>query len=368
MTVYKYFLKTVYNKKTTIVIYLVIFMIVILMNKPEKLDSILEDKTSNIGYVDLSNDEYSKELIKFLGERNNLIQVEDNEDSIYEKLYLLKIVSFIRINENFLEEGKIDIISNDRFAGEEYIKAKINNFLNILTISSNNGNINRELLEETFNKKANIKIYNDLEFVRNENTRNLTMLLNFSSYIFISLIMTIITLAMDDFKEENLLNRVRVSGMSLVRYELQIFLGALSIGIAISSILLSAILLISRSSLDVLNIRYYILNLYIFGISIVCFNYFINNSIKSRRIKNGLSTVFSLGVSFISGSMVPQQYISGSVLKVAQFFPTFHYIKANDMLKQNRYNILNELSIQILFAVLFLILGIYFAKIKKEER
>lgn len=107
--------------------------------------------------------------------------------------------------------------------------------------------------------------------------------------------MTIITLAMDYFKEENLLNRVRVSGMKLVRYELQIFLGALTIGFVISSILLAAILLISRSSLEVLNLRNYILNLYIFGISIVCFNFFTNNAIKSRRIKNGLSTVFSLG-------------------------------------------------------------------------
>lgn len=101
MTVYKYFLKTVYNKKITIIIYLAIFMIVILMNKLKETKSIMKDEVYNIGYVDLSNDEYSQELIKYLGERNSLIPVENNEDTIYEKLYLLNIVSFIRINENF---------------------------------------------------------------------------------------------------------------------------------------------------------------------------------------------------------------------------------------------------------------------------
>lgn len=39
--------------------------------------------------------------------------------------------------------------------------------------------------------------------------------------------------------------------------------------------------------------------------------------------------------------MIPQKYISNFVLQVAQFFPAYHYIKANDMLKGNSYNILN---------------------------
>jgi ABC-2 type transport system permease protein len=53
------------------------------------------------------------------------------------------------------------------------------------------------------------------------------------------------------------------------------------------------------------------------------------NLTRNRAAISAISTVFSLGLSFISGAFVPQELVSESVLNVSKAFPMYYFIRAN---------------------------------------
>ncbi len=71
-----------------------------------------------------------------------------------------------------------------------------------------------------------------------------------------------------------------------------------------------------------------------------------------------IATVLSLGISFISGVMVPQEILSENVLNIAKFFPVYYFIKANNTYIDSLWDIRGELLMIILFAVVFLLVGL----------
>ena len=79
-----------------------------------------------------------------------------------------------------------------------------------------------------------------------------------------------------------------------------------------------------------------------------------------------MSTVLSLGTSFISGVMVPQEVLGENVLKIAKFFPTYYFVKINEMTVNSFLDMKYEISMQLLFAIVFLLMGLYFNKVKQK--
>ena len=77
---------------------------------------------------------------------------------------------------------------------------------------------------------------------------------------------------------------------------------------------------------------------------------------------NGISTVLSLGTSFISGVMVPQELLGDRVLTIAKFFPTYYFVRINDMGPISLLDVRFEILMQILFGIAFLLMGLYFSK------
>ena len=82
---------------------------------------------------------------------------------------------------------------------------------------------------------------------------------------------------------------------------------------------------------------------------------------------NGLSTVASLGTAFISGVMVPQEFLGEKVLTIAKFFPTYYFVRINETKINSLGDIRYELLMQVLFGIVFLSLGLYFGKIRQKS-
>ena len=106
----------------------------------------------------------------------------------------------------------------------------------------------------------------------------------------------------------------------------------------------------------------YVSNLSVFSFTILFLTFLINNIVKNKFAISAISTVLSLGTSFISGVMVPQQLLGKNVLTVAKFFPTYYYVKINDMQANSFSDVRYEIFMQLLFAAAFLLMGLYFSK------
>ncbi len=64
---------------------------------------------------------------------------------------------------------------------------------------------------------------------------------------------------------------------------------------------------------------------------------------------------------------MPQEILGDKVLSIAKFFPVYYYVKANDMKGNGIWDIRYELIMQLLFAIVFLFMGLYFAKRVQQE-
>ena len=115
------------------------------------------------------------------------------------------------------------------------------------------------------------------------------------------------------------------------------------------------------------------INTFVYALVILCISFFIGITVKGKNAVQALSTALSLGMAFLSGMFVPQQFLGSAVLRVASFLPSYWYVRANDTIGSlTEYNIRNltpvlqYMAIQIGFATVFLAFVLVVAKRKRQ--
>lgn len=92
--------------------------------------------------------------------------------------------------------------------------------------------------------------------------------------------------------------------------------------------------------------------------------------VKNTYIQMMVTNVFTLGVNFISGTTIEQQYLSESTIRLAQFLPTYWYVKVNNLIANvdhighiHNRQILGAMGIEVLF---ILALGVIILVVQEE--
>ena len=102
----------------------------------------------------------------------------------------------------------------------------------------------------------------------------------------------------------------------------------------------------------------YCLNASLLTINLVVIGYLSSLFVKNIHIQMMVTNLFTLGVYFISGTSVEQEYLSEQTIRIAQFLPTYWYVKANNLISNIgpganvcRHEILSIMGIEVLFAL-----------------
>lgn len=177
---------------------------------------------------------------------------------------------------------------------------------------------------------------------------------------------SVIGLVMREFNDANIQARMKVSSKKFLSFNIQMYLGQISIAVLITLVFVLDSILLKGKYLRDVNFVKYLLNIWVFSFSILGLTFLANNLTRSTFMINAASTVLSLGTSFISGVLVPQELLGENVLKIAKFFPTYYFIKINDMKIDSFIEIRYELLMQVLFVISFLLIGLYFSEIKRK--
>lgn len=374
MTVYKYFLRVAAKYKVAILIYTMIFFMLSIINgvSTERKEVKFEDTKLNIGIIDNMNSELSKGLIDYLGEKNNIVDTIEDEAYIKEQIFLEVVDGVIIIPEDFDEkvgnkEESIKIYKDDRKIGASYLSQQIEKFLVFVNASNEGGELELDSVKMALNEKANVKILDD-----NTKKGNIAAKIwfkyyyNFTSYIIVAIYITVIGLIMMEFKDEKIENRMKISSKKFIKYNGEIYLGQITLGILITSIFILGSIVLKGKHIGEVDFSKYLINVFVFSFSILCFTFLINNLVRNKFVVSGVSTVASLGTSMISGVMVPQEFLGEKVLTIAKFFPTYYYVRINEMDVNSFLDMRYEIFMQVLFGIAFLLMGLYFSKIKRK--
>lgn len=375
MTVYKYFLKAAARQKWVIIGYTAIFFLLAILNgaSTETNNIAFMEKNLEIAIVDRSQDELSKGLVDCLGTNNTLIGIEDNIEVIKEQIFLESLNAVIIIPEDFKErvenkEPAIEIVKDDRKMGPLQVENDVNKFLVFANASIKEGTYNLEEIKDLLAKEVEVEMLSLNKSVKNKGAdtwfRNY---FNFTGYIIIAIYVTVIGFVMVEFNDKNKQDRMKISAKKFLSLNTEIYLGQVTIGLMITFILVISSLVLKGKHLGEIDFLKYLVNIFVFSSSILCFTFLINNITRSKFVINGISTVASLGTAFISGVLVPQEFLGENVLRLARFFPTYYFVRINNSNISSFLDVRYELAMQVLFAISFFLMGLYFSKIKQKS-
>ncbi len=366
MIVYKYFMKIVLKHKGVILAYTMMFLFLSIVNGggADQPDTQFTQTRLEIAVVDNMNSELSRGLIGYLGENNNIIPIKEDEEYIKEQIFLQILDGVVIIPTDFDEKVKnqkeaIVLYKDERKVGSNYLDQQIEKYLVFANAIGQNGEFDLDKLGLALKEKADIEIINSHVAHQNTNMNNwFKSYYNFTSYIIIAIYVTIIGLVMMSFKDEKIENRIKVSSKKQLSFNAQIYLGQISLGAVITLIFILGSIVAKGKYIGEVDFRKYVINIMVFSFSIQCFAFLIGNLAKNRHVINGISTVVSLGVSFISGVMVPQELLSEKVLTIAKFFPSYYFVTINEKTINSLGDIRYEVLMQVMFGIVFLLLGL----------
>lgn len=376
MIVYKYFLKNAFRRRYFALIYLAIFIFLSVINTAnllKKNTSNFENYRPNLAVMNESQSELSQNLEEYLRKISKIQMAPETILQAKEMIFTEKVDAVIRMPGDFDErlsrgESSVEILYDYKNIKGHIIENQLYKYLIFVNATKGEDDYNTQLVEKVMEEEVQVRFRNQEN--SNEHLYRqywFIFFFNFSGYLIIAVFIGIIGLTMSDFQQEEVAVRIQSASMSNFRIQIQTYLGQLSIAAIITALIILIGIALQKGNLNHIAISKYIVNLSIFSLAVLSMTFMINNITNNKVVKSALSTVISLGMAFISGVMVPQEYISSFTLKVAHFFPMYYFVKINDNISIQWSELCHNLSMQFLFALAFLVVGIYFARLRQTR-
>ncbi|MBC8589746.1 ABC transporter permease [Wansuia hejianensis] len=374
MTVYKYFIKVALKNKGVILSYTILFFILSVINgstNTQRETNFTESKL-DIGIIDNSNSQLSRGLVNYLEKNNNIISTKSDEKYIKEQIFLQIADGVIVIPENFEDkvinkEKAVEIYKDDRKIETYQIQNQINKFILFANATYEDGKFKLWNVNDALDEKVDVNLVISDNNINQRINNWFKTYFNFTSYIILAIYISVIGFVMIEFTDEEIEKRRKISSIKFLKFNQQMYLGQLTIAGFQTLVFILGSIILKGKYIGEVDFFKYVFNTIVFSFSALCFVFLVNNITSNRFVISGISTVLSLGTSFISGVLVPQEILGEKVLTIAKFFPTYYFVKINETNIKSFLDVKYELFMQILFAMAFLLVGLYFSKAKQKQ-
>lgn len=388
MPVFKTYFKIMKKQLTGLILYGIMFITITLMVTFFIIrDSSKEFAVSRVPILLINNDgdnEFIEAFTSYLDGYVKFMDVEDSDDARRDALFYHEVNYILTIPEGFTvrflsgeEDRLIKEILPDKMAAVQSVDSAIDNYLNMarVYIKYNPGFDVAELTEFLKNNPVS-----ETEVIIESKKKDTLDAAEFNSYYFnyLGYIMIVcfvlgVSTVMMSFHGLDIRRRQFASPVSSRGFNLQLILANLMFVLVYFVIFNVVGYLVNPFRRIDFSLILNWINTFVYALVILCISFFIGITVKGKNAVQALSTALSLGMAFLSGMFVPQQFLGSAVLRVASFLPSYWYVRANDTIGSlTEYNIRNltpvlqYMAIQIGFAAVFLAFVLVVAKRKRQ--
>lgn len=388
MQVYKTYFKILNKLKTSILIYAIMFIVltyVFTINTSVGSDKYRASKVKTMIINEDGQSELVDGFLKYLDQYVTVVDPGKDDEAIKDALFFSQAEYILTIpkgfSESFLTNGtaKLNKETIPNSVAAMSLDTVIDNYFNLAKVyikhvpSMDYTKLNTYI---TSNISDEAKAVFDVETksdVSYSNEFN-QFYYNFLGYVIIAAFITAVSMIMFSFNGVDIRRRHNASPISYRKFNLQLI--AANMVFIVGYLLLFIIVgfVLNKSRIINLNFLLTILNALVFGITVLSVSYLIGITVNSRKAIGAMSTALSLGVSFMSGIFVPQQYLGSSVLRVASFTPAYWYVKANNSIlnvTSFQWNQVSEafgcMGVQIGFTIAFISIALVVSKRKRQQ-
>lgn len=379
MIVFSTFWRIVKKYKGTILLYTVMLIMFGGINltsnstndmfTPTKPNIFIVNKDSNMGLT--------KNLINYLKKNTNVVSLEDDEEKINDALFYRDISYVIYIPKNYSKDvlDKKDVTINIK-SSKDYTSSLAEMMLDkYLNVQSNLVNITNNqdelvnMINNTLDVNSEVVVSSKLD---NSYLNRVSRYFNFGSYSLLAVIIFIVTLVINSFKENTINKRIIVSSFNYKKHNsllmLSSFVYSLIVWVLFS---LLSVILLGKDMISIRGILYFV-NTFMFVMPTLSFGILISTLVNNKDSIGGIVNVVSLGSAFLCGAFIPTEYLPKIVLSIAHVFPAYYFIDSNNLLSSMEIINFSNLTpvfinyfVLIIFMLIFIVVNNYVLKKKR---
>lgn len=379
MIVFSTFWRIVKKYKGTILLYTVMLIMFGGINltsnstndmfTPTKPNIFIVNKDSNMGLT--------KNLINYLKKNTNVVSLEDDEEKINDALFYRDISYVIYIPKNYSKDVldkkdvTIDIKSSKDYTSsltEMMLDKYLNVQSNLVNITNNQDEL-VNMINNTLDVNSEVVVSSKLD---NSYLNKVSRYFNFGSYSLLAVIIFIVTLVINGFKENTINKRIIVSSFNYKKHNsllmLSSFVYSLIVWVLFS---LLSVILLGKDMISLRGILYFV-NTFMFVMPTLSFGILISTLVNNKDSIGGIVNVVSLGSAFLCGAFIPTEYLPKIVLSIAHVFPAYYFIDSNNLLSSmeiinfsNLIPVFINYFVLIIFMLIFIVVNNYVLKKKR---
>lgn len=380
MTVFKTFLKILNKNKFIIILYtmFLIFFGGFNMQTSENNTNFVASKP-DIMIVNYDEEKgITKDLIKYIEENSNVVDLKNNEDAINDALFYRDVNYVIYIPKNYNKDfmdGKnpeIEIKSTGDYQSS-FAEMLLSRYIKVANIYQKSINSEEELISkinETLSKKSEVEITSKLD---TNILSKATFYYNFANYSIMACLIYVICLILASFKDIKIQKRTIISSTNYKTLNRKILLSNSLFSIILWMIYVVLSFILVGDIMFSIHGIFYLINSFVFTICATTIALFIGNIVSNKNAISGIVNVIALGSSFLCGAFVPMEWLPDGVIKIAHILPSYYYISNNEVLKTLELINLNTIKpillniiIVLSFSIMFIILTNIVSKRKQK--
>ena len=339
------------------------------MFTPTKPNIFIVNKDSNMGLT--------KNLINYLKKNTNVVSLEDDEEKINDALFYRDISYVIYIPKNYSKDVldkkdvTIDIKSSKDYTSsltEMMLDKYLNVQSNLVNITNNQDEL-VNMINNTLDVNSEVVVNSKLD---NSYLNRVSRYFNFGSYSLLAVIIFIVTLVINSFKENTINKRIIVSSFNYKKHNsvlmLSSFVYSLIVWVLFS---LLSVILLGKDMISLRGILYFV-NTFMFVMPTLSFGILISTLVNNKDSIGGIVNVVSLGSAFLCGAFIPTEYLPKIVLSIAHVFPAYYFIDSNNLLSSMEIINFSNLTpvfinyfVLIIFMLIFIVVNNYVLKKKR---
>ena len=395
MHTYKAFLKIALKNCPSVMLYFIIFMVVCIMSSSQGEDSAKEMyKDEEIRFTVFNRDDskLGEAIKEYLSEKNEYVEVEDDEEAIRMALYYRSAYYMVVVPEGFeeaIKNGKDMELMNYKVtdsAPSYYMDMEVESYMQTVKSYIAAGYSMDEAItktSETLLETVDVELLSNVKEKDDDGNPisgelsgekpSIYYFYNYVPYVFLAIVISGLGPIIITFGKKDVKMRINVSSQTFKSYSVQMFLGVVTFGIAVLALFNILATILYGGSISLAAMVYYIILTLCFLFVCLGITYLGGFLFSSTATMGSFSNVVSLGFSFLGGIFVPLELLGDTMKNIARFTPTYWYVQANNVIMDiEKFSDINveefakNCGVQLLFAAAFFCVGLAVLRNKRE--
>jgi ABC-2 type transport system permease protein len=388
LQVFNTYFKILKTQLVSILIYAGMFLMLTIMFTSNITENTSQFEAKKVRVMVINKDGESSLIsgfLNYLEEYATFVEPKEDDTAIRDALYNRAASYILTIPAGFtdgiVQEGNVQLTKQSAPDSIEAITIDnaIDNYFNIARIYREHmPEVSPEELstyvKANLQEETTVWLYGEQkDALSSANSQN-KYYFNYLGYIMIAIFINSISIVMFSFHGLDIRRRHSASPITLRKLNIQMILANMTFVLLYMAVFLIAGYILNKNRILNVNTLLFWLNSLTFAMVALSASYLVGISVKSKKAISAISTASSVGLAFISGMFVPQEFLGAPVLRVASFTPVYWFVKANNAIEyiteaswSQLSGIVSSMAIQLGFAAAIISIALVVSKQKRQK-